>query len=223
MFSIKAKILALFFAIILFSALFISYISGIVKPLILNKCEADLKIFVQDAINSAISDELDRELFVNLIDFSSTSEGKVTAYSANMLTAAKIRSVLGKKITEINKSLKETELVINSGLITGIPFLYSSGNEIKIRIDGFTYSEFNVSSEFTDAGINQTLYKVYLDIKAVSRIKAPFLNERIITETRIPLSETVIIGDVPDAYTVIIRAHEEDEEDINDFAADIEN
>ena len=223
MFSIKTKIFALFFIILSALTLILAYFSGVLKPTLLSKCEANLKLFVQDALNSAIADAADKDLYDNIINYSYSPDGKIAAYSANMLTGAKIRSSIGKYITDAVKAERETLLRFNMGLLTGIPFLYSIGPEFKVLIDGFTYSEINVSSEFTDAGINQTLHRICLEVECISHIKAPFMNEKISTETKIPISETVLIGDVPDAYTVIIRAHEEDEEDINDYAADLEN
>lgn len=223
MISLKAKILSMIFLFFSGFTLLLAYFTGIVKPLIVNKCEAELRTYVQQAVNSAITDAADYELFTELIKFSYSPDGKIAAYSADMLASSRIRAAIGNGLTEDLVVEKETLLTINSGIFSGVPFLYSRGRPIDVLIDGFIFSELNVASEFTDAGINQTLHRIYLEVDAVSHIKAPFINENISTETRIPISETVLIGDVPDAYTVIIRAHEEDEEDINDYAADLEN
>lgn len=60
--------------------------------------------------------------------------------------------------------------------------------------------ETDLKSEFKDAGINQTMHRIYLDVKCNVNILTPY---NTITETitnQVLLTEGVIIGNIPDTY-----------------------
>ena len=60
--------------------------------------------------------------------------------------------------------------------------------------------ETNLRSEFSSAGINQTLHRIYLEIKCNVTILTPFetIEEQIVNQ--VLLIEGVIIGEIPDTY-----------------------
>lgn len=49
-------------------------------------------------------------------------------------------------------------------------------------------------------GINQTLHRIFLDIKTKTNILTPFNVLRNEYETRVLLTESIIVGDVPETY-----------------------
>ena len=58
----------------------------------------------------------------------------------------------------------------------------------------------DLKSEFTEAGINQTLHRVYLEVVCNVTILTPY---QTITESitnQVLLIEGVIVGNIPDAY-----------------------
>ena len=74
------------------------------------------------------------------------------------------------------------------------------GPDIKIKImtDGNVITD--LKSEFKEAGINQTLHRVYLEVVCNVTILTPY---ETITETitnQVLLIEGVIVGNIPDAY-----------------------
>ena len=70
--------------------------------------------------------------------------------------------------------------------------------EIKMMTDGTV--ETDLRTEFKEAGINQTLHRVYLEVVCNVTILTPY---ETITETitnQVLLIEGVIVGNIPDAY-----------------------
>lgn len=58
----------------------------------------------------------------------------------------------------------------------------------------------DLKSEFTEAGINQTLHRVYLEVVCNVTVLTPY---ETITESitnQVLLIEGVIVGNIPDAY-----------------------
>ena len=52
-------------------------------------------------------------------------------------------------------------------------------------------------SKFESAGINQTRHKIYLNISAKVRLKLPMNNDDIDVSTQIPVSDTIVVGKIP--------------------------
>ena len=71
---------------------------------------------------------------------------------------------------------------------------------IKIVVSSIGSVETDLRSEFIAQGINQTLHRVYLQIKCEVKILTPF---NIITQSidnQVLLLENVIVGHVPNTY-----------------------
>lgn len=49
-------------------------------------------------------------------------------------------------------------------------------------------------------GINQTLHKIYLNIKCKANILTPFKSVSKTIENKMLLTETVIMGEIPETY-----------------------
>lgn len=74
------------------------------------------------------------------------------------------------------------------------------GPGVKIRISSIGSVETDLKSEFLSQGINQTLHRVFLDVKCKVAILTPFQDiEKEITN-QILLIENVIVGNIPDTY-----------------------
>lgn len=60
--------------------------------------------------------------------------------------------------------------------------------------------ETDLRSEFKEAGINQTLHRIYLEVKCNVTILTPYdtISETIINQ--VLLTEGVIIGNIPNTY-----------------------
>ena len=76
---------------------------------------------------------------------------------------------------------------------------------------------------FTERGINQTLFEMYITFEVTVTLSMPLRSVEVPISTRYLLAETVIVGDVPEAFTDINRTFdditESEIDDINDFGA----
>ncbi len=60
--------------------------------------------------------------------------------------------------------------------------------------------ETELRSEFTSQGINQTLHRVYLQVKCEVNILTPFDNISREITNQVLLMENVIVGNIPNTY-----------------------
>ena len=78
--------------------------------------------------------------------------------------------------------------------------LAGRGPGIKIRISSIGNVETDLKSEFTAQGINQTLHRVYLQVKCNVNILTPFDNIAREITNQVLLIENVIVGNIPNTY-----------------------
>jgi hypothetical protein len=112
-------------------------------------------------------------------------------------------SRLSAKGIETLKSLDNTYISVPSGILSGISFLSGVGFPLKFRILTGSYLKANVSSDFSSAGINQTIHRIVLNFSASLTV---FLPGKTITEEvpiDIILAETIIVGETPESFSDI--------------------
>ena len=86
------------------------------------------------------------------------------------------------------------------GSFTGFKLLAGRGPGVKIIISSIGTVETNLKSEFISQGINQTLHRIYLEVKCKVNILTPFKDiEKEITN-QVLLAENVIVGHIPETY-----------------------
>ena len=71
---------------------------------------------------------------------------------------------------------------------------------MKIRISSIGSVETDLKSEFSSQGINQTLHRVFLDVKCKVAILTPFQDIKKEITNQVLLIENVIVGNIPDTY-----------------------
>ena len=86
------------------------------------------------------------------------------------------------------------------GSFTGIKLLAGRGPGIKIRISTVGNVETDLKSEFEAQGINQTLHRIYLQVKCEVSILTPFKDITKDITNQVLIIENVIIGTVPNTY-----------------------
>lgn len=74
------------------------------------------------------------------------------------------------------------------------------GPNVNIKMEVIGNIETDLKSEFRAAGINQTLHRIYLEIRCNVIILTPFqtIEEPVINQ--VLLAEGVIVGEVPNSY-----------------------
>lgn len=86
------------------------------------------------------------------------------------------------------------------GSFTGFKLLAGRGPGVKIKISSIGNVETDLRSEFTAQGINQTLHRVYLQVKCEVNILTPFDNISREITNQVLLAESVIVGNIPSTY-----------------------
>ena len=120
--------------------------------------------------------------------------------SANVLTINQVTSSIAINIqNEINNNSRN-EIKIALGSATGIKILSGMGPEITAKISTSGSVDTDLKSEFISQGINQTLHRVYLEIRCTINILTPSATLQNSIVNQVLLGENVIIGEIPENY-----------------------
>ncbi len=101
-------------------------------------------------------------------------------------------------------------------------FLMGRGPKIPFRLQPSANFVTAFKSDFTAAGINNTLHTVSLEVSTDIFLLTPWDKKTSRVKTNYILSQTLIAGKVPDAYTNVENAGDELTNDLFDHKADSE-
>ena len=82
----------------------------------------------------------------------------------------------------------------------GISSLSGISPNFKIAMERAGNIETQIDSEFSSVGINQTRHRIYLNLDCSIGILAPFKTIKKDVSSKVLLTETVIVGEVPSTY-----------------------
>lgn len=181
------------------------YFTGkIVKPAIESIGEINARAMVVQTVNEVIRDEYtSRGGFEDVLNISTDAVGKVTLVQANSAIMNRISYELAWEIQREIKEIKEEKILIPIGSILGNQILSQTGPKVNLKVLPLGATKIHFNTELTQSGINQTKYKVFLDVVNVVKVIVPFSNKQIQVDTSLLVAEAVIVGDIPESYIIV--------------------
>ena len=172
------------------------------RDLVHNTVDNELEIHAMNAIDDAVAEVLSSQTidYDNLIITSSSSDGKVSSLHTNTLAVNILKSTLSKQITENIRQDCKVKVEVPSGAFTGLVLLSDFGPEITVSLTLNGSVTTNIKSEFTSAGINQTMHRIYLVVDADVSLTCPIISYETNFITEYELCHTVIVGSTPSLF-----------------------
>ena len=188
-------------ALLLLSVLLFIHFQRNVTRVLISISEATMRasttIAVNDAVYYTLSDEIRYE---DLVTVTRDKEGEIVAVAANPLKINKIARDTASISQSNLKNLSLNGIPIPLGALTGIEAFAGLGPSIHFRIIPVSSVSCDYSSTFDSVGINQTKHSIYLNVIADISIVMPSRTENFAVATEILIGESVLVGQVPDAY-----------------------
>lgn len=158
-----------------------------------------------------------RETYENLVILERDNENHVTALQTDVIAIGQIKTQIANGLFEELEYLEETGLEISLGSVFAPNYFSGRGPKIKIGMNSLIQAYAEFVSSFSAAGINQTRHNIIIEVHAGFRILTPFGAEDHEIVTSYPVTDTVIVGTVPEQYTYIDDTRENLLEKINDY------
>jgi sporulation protein YunB len=155
---------------------------------------------INKAVGEIVKDKID---YSDLMHTKLDSDGKLTMIQANTIMMNKIASDVALKIQEELKQVKTTTSYIPIGTALGSPILAKYGPQLKVSIEPIGTVSVDFKTNFESSGINQSRHSIYLEAKTQVKVVIPLTTSTKEVKSKIPICETIIVGDVPGSYVNI--------------------
>lgn len=162
-------------------------------------------------------------LYSDLITLQYKSDGSVAAMNTNMPKLLQARGLLTEAVLAELRNSAFQRVSLPVGMLSGIELLSGVGPTLTLDLLVAERLEAYMESTFESTGINQTIHRISLTLDITVTIIHPAGEDSVTIHRSGCVAETVIVGDVPDAYTNINRLTdtitETDIDDLYDFGA----
>lgn len=189
------------FILIFFILIVFSYYLFIVLPIIKTYSTIQTRSLTEKAVNMAVSNVINRTIsYDSLIDIQYSKIGEISSFTANQYEINSITREIIKETQIQMRNLGQDGLNINIGTFTGVPFLIGYGPYINLKLVPIGVVNSNFDSVFDSVGINMTKHSLFLYINIHVSIALPIQAYDIYTTNQVLLSESIIVGKVPEVY-----------------------
>lgn len=161
---------------------------------------------VRNATSDLINDAIDRQIedgtiqYDRMVYFEKDLDGRITALKTNMSEVNRLKTNLLNLINDEILAMDSEYLAIPVGSFF-LPELFSGkGPMIPVQILTIRNSEASFFSEFSEAGINQTLQKLNMQVSVDVSILVLGNMDSFTIASQVVVAETIIVGQVPDMF-----------------------
>lgn len=193
------KYLIMFIVIII--PLFLSFIycfDKIIAPTVLLVADSEMRAKTLDVINKNIAEVyVERFNYEDLIQIEKDDAGNIDMLKANTIRLNELATEVAIKSQEDIKEIGSIGVKMPIGYITKNNIMSYWGPSITVKMEPIGRVEVDYDSIFESAGINQTRHKILVNVKTNLKIILPLQYKEVEVVNKIPVSDTVIVGDIP--------------------------
>ncbi|MCD7729374.1 MAG: sporulation protein YunB [Clostridia bacterium] len=169
------------------------------SSVLISVSEAAVRSYTTVAVAQAVGETLaDTPEYSSLMTVTRDENGDVSDIIAN---ASAINAIARKMAYLTQNALNELAsdgVDIPVGAFTGIDAFAGLGFKINLKVIPVSTVECRFTSEFTSAGINQTLHSLYIQIVTDISIVTPSKTVNVGATDEVLVCESVIVGAIPD-------------------------
>ena len=171
-------------------------------PVVRSLAQTQVINTASDLINDAILEQImEGEIqYDRIVYFEKDLNGRITALKTNMAEVNRLKTETLNIINDEILAQDTQTLGVALGSLILPEFFSGKGPQIPVRILSIRNSDANFVSYFTEAGINQTLQQLSMDVILDVTILVLGQTERFTVSSQMVVAETIIVGDVPATY-----------------------
>lgn len=162
--------------------------------------ETQVRNATSDLINDAIDKQIDSgEIqYDRIVYFEKDINGRITALKTNMSEVNRLKTAILNIINDEILAMDTSALGIPMGNLFLPELLSDRGPEIPVHILSIRNSDGAFNSHFTQAGINQTLHQLTMEVSVDVAILVFGKTRSFTVASQVVVAETIIVGQVPD-------------------------
>ena len=161
---------------------------------------------VTNTTSDLINDAIDRQIedgkiqYDRMVYFEKDLDGRITALKTNMSEVNRLKTDILNLINDEILALTTDDIGIPLGSLFLPELLSGRGPSIPVQILSIRNSDASFSSNFTEAGINQTLQQLNMHVSVDVSVLVLGRTNSFTVSSQVVVAETIIVGDVPNTY-----------------------
>lgn len=161
---------------------------------------------VRNSTSDLINDAIDRQIetgniqYDRIVYFEKDLNGRITALKTNMSEVNRLKTDILNIINDEILALDNSDLGIPLGSLFLPELLSGKGPTIPVHILSIRNSDASFLSNFSEAGINQTLHQLTMSVSVDVSILVLGTTRSFTVTSQVVVAETVIVGQVPDTF-----------------------
>ena len=169
------------------------------QDVIFQLAETQVKNTTSDLINDAIDQQIETGViqYDRIVYFEKDLDGRITALKTNMSQVNRLKTDILNLINDEILALDTDDLGIRTGNLVLPEFFSGRGLLLPVQIVSIRNSEASLHSDFTEAGINQTLHQLNMHVSVDVTILVLGQTDSFTISSQVIVAETVIVGQVP--------------------------
>ncbi len=199
----------LIMVIIAFCILFNSilyFFNKSILPAVMKIAEEKLKREATDIIHETALDIYSNEFdYSDMIIIEKDNDGNITMLRADTVKLNYLSSKLVLESNDRIEELQEVGLDVPLGYMSENLVIHNLGPKINIKMNQIGNITSSYESVFESAGINQTRHKIYLNVNMRMKVVIPLNSKDVEIACQIPISETIIVGKIPNTAIELNR------------------
>ena len=182
-------------------ALFLMF-RGKYRTVIQNLAKTQVMNSTSDLTNDALSRQIEEGSirYDRIVFFEKDVNGKITALKTNIGEINRLKTDILGIINEEILALDTSDIGIPLGSLILPELLSGKGPVIPVRILSIRNSDATFSSDFSQAGINQTVHQVIMEVSVDVAILVLGETDSFTVTSQVVVAQTVIVGEVPDTF-----------------------
>lgn len=164
--------------------------------------EIQVKNTTSDLTNDAIAKQIAAGdiAYDRIVFFEKDLDGKITALKTNMSEVNRLKTDILNIINDEILALDTSDIGIPLGSLFFPELLSGRGPAIPVHILSIRNSDANFVSHFSQAGINQTLHRLNMEVSIDVAVLVLGRTDSFTMTSEVVVAETVIVGDVPQTF-----------------------
>lgn len=203
--KLKSKLIRLAVFLLIVSIGFFVLFEFKARDLVYNTVDNELEIIAQNSMDNAVLDVLSEYVtdYDDLVIAETSGSSEITSLRTDSKKINTLKAEISNLITEYIRVDKKVKVSVPMGAFTGLVLLSSVGPEIPVYLRMGGSCTTDIRSEFTSAGINQTVHHIYLYVEADVSLTCPILAHETTIISKYELCQTVIVGSTPNMFANI--------------------
>ena len=196
------SLLIRFLLLLLVGLVGLALVRSRIYPVFRSLVETQVKNTASDLINDAIAEQIavGNIQYDRIVYFEKDLNGRITALKTNIGEINRLKTDVLNIINDEILSTDESSLGIALGSLFLPEFLSGKGPKLPVKILVIRNSEADFYSDFSEAGINQTLHKLNMEVFLDVTVLVLGTTTDFTISSHMVVAETVIVGDVPETY-----------------------